>query len=114
MSPDLLITLIVLVGAVALFVSEKWPVDVVALLVLGSLLVFGVVRPNEALSSASAKPPSWRAVSPVASNGARSKSKTGAFMSTVTRPSSCRRNSRVLFIVATRSVRLSLRPCSFT
>ncbi len=50
MSPDLLITLIVLVGAVALFVSEKWPVDVVALLVLGSLLVFGVVRPNEALS----------------------------------------------------------------
>ncbi len=50
MSADLLITLLVLSGAVALFVSEKWPVDVVALLVLGSLLVFGVVRPNEALS----------------------------------------------------------------
>jgi len=50
MNADLLITLLVLCGAVALFVSEKWPVDVVALLVLGSLLVFGVVRPNEALS----------------------------------------------------------------
>ena len=50
MSADLWITLAVLVGAVVLFVSEKWPVDVVALLVLGSLLVFGVVDPSEALS----------------------------------------------------------------
>ncbi|MBN8214861.1 MAG: SLC13 family permease [Xanthomonadales bacterium] len=50
MGIDLLLTLCVLVGAVALFVSEKWPVDVVALLVLGSLLVFGVVDPSEALS----------------------------------------------------------------
>jgi di/tricarboxylate transporter len=50
MGIDLLLTLCVLVGAVALFVSEKWPVDVVALLVLGSLLVFGVVDSSEALS----------------------------------------------------------------
>lgn len=50
MTPDLWITLIVLVGAVVLFVSEKLPVDVVALLILGSLLVFGVVSPGEALS----------------------------------------------------------------
>jgi di/tricarboxylate transporter len=50
MTPDLWITLIVLVGAVVLFVSEKLPVDVVALLILGSLLVSGVVTPGEALS----------------------------------------------------------------
>jgi di/tricarboxylate transporter len=50
MTPDLWITLVVLVGAVVLFVSEKLPVDVVALLILGSLLVSGVVSPNEALS----------------------------------------------------------------
>ncbi len=50
MTPDLWITLIVLVGAVVMFVSEKLPVDVVALLILGSLLVFGVVSPGEALS----------------------------------------------------------------
>ena len=50
MGIELFLTLCVLVGAVALFVSEKWPVDVVALLVLGSLLVFGVVDPSEALS----------------------------------------------------------------
>jgi di/tricarboxylate transporter len=50
MTPDLWITLIVLVGAVVLFVSEKLPVDVVALLILGSLLVSGVVSPGEALS----------------------------------------------------------------
>lgn len=50
MTPDLWITLAVLVGAVVLFVSEKLPVDVVALLILGSLLVSGVVTPGEALS----------------------------------------------------------------
>ncbi|MFZ5636470.1 MAG: SLC13 family permease [Pseudomonadota bacterium] len=50
MTPDLLLTLLILFGAVALFVSEKLPVDVVALLVLGSLLVFGVVTPTQALS----------------------------------------------------------------
>lgn len=50
MTPDLLLTLVILLGAVILFVTEKFPVDVVALLVLGSLLVFGVVTPREALS----------------------------------------------------------------
>jgi len=50
MTADLLLTLLVLCGAVVLFVSEKLPVDVVALLVLGSLLTFGVVTPREALS----------------------------------------------------------------
>ncbi len=50
MTAELWITLAVLVGAVALFVSEKLPVDVVALLVLGSLLTTGVTTVGEALS----------------------------------------------------------------
>ncbi|TXH76077.1 MAG: SLC13 family permease [Lysobacteraceae bacterium] len=47
---DLLLTLLILVGAVVLFVSEKLPVDVVALLVMGALLMSGVVSMREALS----------------------------------------------------------------
>jgi len=47
---DLWVTLIVLAGAVYLFVTEKLPVEVVALLVLVSLLVFGVLTPTQALS----------------------------------------------------------------
>ena len=47
---DLVITLLVLVGAVTLFVTEKLRMDVVALLVLCTLLIFGVVSPSEALS----------------------------------------------------------------
>ena len=47
---ELAITLLVLVGAVALLVTEKLPIDVVALLVLCTLLVLGVVTPGEALS----------------------------------------------------------------
>ena len=55
MSADLMITLLVLAGAVALFVSEKLPVDVIAILILSSLLVFGVVTPGEALSGFSSE-----------------------------------------------------------
>ncbi len=47
---DLWLTLAVLAGALYLFVTEKLPVDVVALLVLCSLLVLGLVSPREALS----------------------------------------------------------------
>jgi di/tricarboxylate transporter len=47
---ELWLTLIVLAGATFLFITEKLPVDVVALLVLSSLLVFGLVTPREALS----------------------------------------------------------------
>ncbi len=50
MGIELWVTLSVLVGAVILFVTEKLPVDVVALLVLSSLLVFGVLTPTQALS----------------------------------------------------------------
>src|SRR5690606_21880146 len=45
----------VLVGAIYLFVTEKLPVDVVALLVMASLLVLGLVTPPEALSGFSSQ-----------------------------------------------------------
>jgi di/tricarboxylate transporter len=54
-SLDALLTLVVLAGAVALFVTEKLPVDVVAMLVLASLLVLGLVTPAEALSGFSSE-----------------------------------------------------------
>ncbi len=52
---ELAVTLLVLLGAVVLFVTEKLPVDVVALLVLCTLLVVGVVTPGEALSGFSSQ-----------------------------------------------------------
>lgn len=55
MEMDAILTLLVLVGAVALFVTEKLPVDVVAMLVLASLLVLGLVTPTEALSGFSSE-----------------------------------------------------------
>ncbi|OHE79566.1 MAG: sodium:proton symporter [Lysobacterales bacterium GWF1_69_6] len=55
MTMEALLTLAVLVGAVALFVTEKLPVDVVAMLVLASLLVLGLVTPAEALSGFSSE-----------------------------------------------------------
>ncbi|MDY0021443.1 SLC13 family permease [Arenimonas caeni] len=55
MEMDAILTLLVLVGAVALFVTEKLPVDVVAMLVLASLLVLGLVNPAEALSGFSSE-----------------------------------------------------------
>lgn len=55
MGLELWLTLAVLVGAVYLFVTEKLPVDVVALLVLSSVLVLGLVTPAEALSGFSSQ-----------------------------------------------------------
>ena len=55
MGMDLWLTLAVLAGAVYLFVTEKLPVDVVALLVLASVLVLGLVTPGEALSGFSSQ-----------------------------------------------------------
>lgn len=49
------LTLLVLAGAVTLFVTEKLPVDVVGMLVLASLLVLGLVSPAEALSGFSSE-----------------------------------------------------------
>ncbi len=47
---EAIVVLAILVGAVALFVSEKYPIDFVALLVLGTLLALGLVTPEEGLS----------------------------------------------------------------
>ena len=50
MTTDALLTLLVVFAAAALFISEKLSMDVVAMLVLASLLVLGLVSPSEALS----------------------------------------------------------------
>ena len=46
---DMLLVSAVLIGAVVLFITEKLPVDVVALLVLVFLVVLGLVGPDEAV-----------------------------------------------------------------
>jgi di/tricarboxylate transporter len=50
MTLEAALTFAVLLGTVALFVSEKLSVDVVALLALAALLVLGLVSPEQALS----------------------------------------------------------------
>lgn len=50
MTPDMLLTFLVLAGAVTLFVSEKLPPEVVAMLVLAALLTLRLVSTEEALS----------------------------------------------------------------
>ena len=50
MPVDAILVLAILVGAVALFVSEKFPIDFVALLVLGTLLLLGLITPQEGIS----------------------------------------------------------------
>lgn len=46
----MVLVLAILAGAVALFISEKFPIDFVAILVLATLLVFGLVTPEEGIS----------------------------------------------------------------
>ena len=55
MTPAMILTFCVLAAAVYLFVTEKWPVDVVAMLVLGSVIALGLVTPREALSGFSSE-----------------------------------------------------------
>lgn len=50
MSGNAILTLIVLAGAVALFITERLAIDMVAMLVLGAVLLLGLVSPEEALS----------------------------------------------------------------
>lgn len=47
---EAILVISILVGAVALFISEKYPIDFVALLVLGVLLALGLVTPAEGIS----------------------------------------------------------------
>lgn len=51
----ILLTFLVMAGAVYLFVTEKLPVDLVAMLVLASVLALGLVTPAEALSGFSSE-----------------------------------------------------------
>ena len=50
MAIEAIVVLAILIGAVALFVSEKYPIDFVALLVLGALLGLRLVTPEEGIS----------------------------------------------------------------
>jgi len=50
MSFDAWLTLVIVLGAIALFASEKLRVDLVALIVLVLLVVFGLVTPTESLA----------------------------------------------------------------
>lgn len=50
MSLEAILTLCVMAGAVALFVSEKLSVDIVAILALSALVLLGVVGPDVAIS----------------------------------------------------------------
>lgn len=47
---DVLLVGLITAGAIVLFVRERFPADVVAILVLGSLAVLGLVTPTEAIS----------------------------------------------------------------
>ena len=47
---EIFLVLAILGGAVILFISEKFPIDLVAFMVLGALLVFGLVTPEEGVS----------------------------------------------------------------
>ncbi len=50
MSTEAILTLLVMAGAIALFVSEKLSVDMVAILALSALVLLGVVGPDVAIS----------------------------------------------------------------
>jgi di/tricarboxylate transporter len=50
MTWEIVLVLAILAGAVALFISERFPIDLVALLVLGTLLGFGLITPEQGIS----------------------------------------------------------------
>lgn len=50
MTPDIIIVLIVIIGAAVLFATEKLPVDLTAILVMSVLLISGIITPEEGIS----------------------------------------------------------------
>lgn len=50
MSVDAIITACVIIGAVVLFISEKFSIDLVALMIMGALVVTGVISPLESMA----------------------------------------------------------------
>lgn len=55
MGLDAILTLLVLLGAIILFASEKLPVDMVAMIILASLVLLGLVSPSDALTGFSSQ-----------------------------------------------------------
>jgi di/tricarboxylate transporter len=55
MSFEIILVLAVAIGAVILFATEKLSVDLIALLIMASLLTFGIVSPEEGISGFSNK-----------------------------------------------------------
>lgn len=50
MGIEAILTLAVMAGAIALFATEKLPVDIVAILALSALVILGLVAPDQAIS----------------------------------------------------------------
>jgi di/tricarboxylate transporter len=50
LTPDIIIVLAVLILAVVLFATERLPVDVVALIIMATLIVSGVLRPEQGVA----------------------------------------------------------------
>ncbi len=50
MSVDIIIVLVVLTGAIILFTRDKIPVDLTAMIIMASLLVTGIISPEEGIS----------------------------------------------------------------
>lgn len=46
---DAIITTLVIIGAISLFISEKLSIDVVAMLIMGTLVLTGVISPQESM-----------------------------------------------------------------
>lgn len=55
MSLEMIVVFVVAICAVILFATEKLPVDLIALLIMASLLVTGIVHPEEGISGFSNK-----------------------------------------------------------
>jgi len=55
MNFEIIVVFAIVVGAVILFATEKLSVDLIALSIMGSLLVFGIITPQESISGFSNK-----------------------------------------------------------
>ncbi len=50
MTPEILITLTIILISIVLFATEKLPIDYVAVLVMVALMITGIVTPEEGIS----------------------------------------------------------------
>jgi di/tricarboxylate transporter len=49
MEIDAIITLLVILGSIVLFISEKLSIDIIAMMIMGSLVLTGVISPQESM-----------------------------------------------------------------